>query len=43
MKGFTVNGKQILVANAEGSFFVLDAICSHMQGYLPAVRFLQKP
>ncbi len=35
MKGFTVNGKQVLVAHAEGSFFAMDAICSHNQGYLP--------
>jgi 3-phenylpropionate/trans-cinnamate dioxygenase ferredoxin subunit len=36
MKGFTLKGKQILVANTGGSFFAIDAVCSHMQGYLPA-------
>ena len=38
MKGFTVNGRQILVANAGGSFFAVDAVCPHMHGYLPAGR-----
>jgi len=42
MKGFTVNGKQILVANTGDSFFALDAICSHMQGYLPAGTLSEK-
>jgi nitrite reductase/ring-hydroxylating ferredoxin subunit len=42
MKGFTVNGKQILIANTEGSFFAIDAVCSHMQGYLPAGKLLGK-
>jgi nitrite reductase/ring-hydroxylating ferredoxin subunit len=42
MKGFTINGKQILIANAEGSFFAIDAVCSHMQGYLPAGRLSGK-
>ncbi len=36
MKGFSLSGRQILVANTEGSFFAMDAVCSHMQGYLPA-------
>ncbi len=42
MKGFTVNGKQILVANADGSFYAMDAVCSHMQGYLPDGKILGK-
>jgi len=42
MKGFTVNGQLILIANAEGSFFAIDAVCSHMQGYLPAGRLSGK-
>jgi nitrite reductase/ring-hydroxylating ferredoxin subunit len=42
MKGFTIHGKQILVANTEGSFFALDAVCSHMEGYLPAGRLSGK-
>lgn len=35
MKGFTVAGKQILVANVDGKFYAVDAICSHSFGYLP--------
>jgi nitrite reductase/ring-hydroxylating ferredoxin subunit len=35
MKGFTVNNRQILVANVDGNFYAMDAVCSHMQGYLP--------
>ncbi len=35
MKGFTVKDKQILVANVDGNFYAMDAICSHMHGYLP--------
>jgi nitrite reductase/ring-hydroxylating ferredoxin subunit len=42
MKGFTINGKQILIANTEGSFFAIDAVCSHMQGYLPSGRLSGK-
>ncbi len=42
LKGFTINGKQILIANTEGSFFAMDAVCSHMQGYLPAGRLSGK-
>lgn len=36
MKGFTVAGRQILVANISGEYYAMDAICSHEQGYLPA-------
>jgi nitrite reductase/ring-hydroxylating ferredoxin subunit len=36
MKGFTIEGKQILVANVNGEYYAMDAICSHEQGYLPA-------
>src|SRR5512136_3162306 len=36
MKGFTVKGRQILVANVDGSFYAVDAICPHMNGYLPS-------
>ena len=42
MKGFTINGKKILIANTEGSFFAIDAVCSHMQGYLPDGRLSGK-
>ena len=36
MKGFTVKDKQILIANVDGNFYAMDAICSHMYGYLPS-------
>ena len=36
MKGFTVKGRQILVANVDGKFYAVDAICPHMNGYLPS-------
>jgi nitrite reductase/ring-hydroxylating ferredoxin subunit len=36
MKGFTVKDKQILMANVDGNFYAMDAICSHMHGYLPS-------
>jgi nitrite reductase/ring-hydroxylating ferredoxin subunit len=34
MKGFTVKDKQILIANVDGNFYAMDAVCSHMHGYL---------
>jgi nitrite reductase/ring-hydroxylating ferredoxin subunit len=34
MKGFTVNQKQVLVANVDGTFYAVDAVCSHRSGYL---------
>ena len=36
MKGFIVENKQILVANVAGKYYAMDAICSHLGGYLPA-------
>ena len=36
MKGFIIKEKQILVANLDGQFFAMDAICPHMNGYLPS-------
>lgn len=36
MKGFIVKEKQILVANIDGQFFAVDALCPHMNGYLPS-------
>ena len=35
MKGFTIGDKQILIANVEGTYYAMDAVCSHMNGYLP--------
>jgi nitrite reductase/ring-hydroxylating ferredoxin subunit len=35
MNGFTVNEKKILIANVQGTFYALDAICTHRGGYLP--------
>src|SRR5512136_1252089 len=34
MRGFTVQGRKILLANVAGSFYAMDAVCSHMQGDL---------
>ncbi len=36
MKGFTIKDKQILVANVDGVFYAVDALCPHMNGYLPS-------
>lgn len=36
MQGFNAGGKQILVANVGGAYYAVDAICTHMKGYLPA-------
>ncbi len=36
LKGFIVKEQQILVANIDGQFFAVDAICPHMNGYLPS-------
>jgi 3-phenylpropionate/trans-cinnamate dioxygenase ferredoxin component len=38
MKGFTVKGRQVLVANIDGSFYAVNALCPHMNGYLPSGR-----
>jgi len=38
MKGFTIKGRQILLANVDGKFYAMDAVCSHKSGYLPAGR-----
>lgn len=38
MKGVTVAGRQILIANVGGEYHAMDALCSHAQGYLPAGR-----
>ncbi|PKL66446.1 MAG: hypothetical protein CVV28_10610 [Methanobacteriales archaeon HGW-Methanobacteriales-1] len=35
MKGFSVQEKQILIANVSGNFYAIDAICTHRGGYLP--------
>jgi nitrite reductase/ring-hydroxylating ferredoxin subunit len=39
MKGFIVKEKQILMANIDGQFFAVDALCPHMNGYLPSGKF----
>jgi 3-phenylpropionate/trans-cinnamate dioxygenase ferredoxin subunit len=36
MKGVIVAGKQVLIAHVGERFYAMDAICSHMSGYLPA-------
>ncbi|MDD1666318.1 MAG: Rieske 2Fe-2S domain-containing protein [Methanomicrobiales archaeon] len=38
MRGYTVKGRKILLANVGGNFHAMDAVCSHMQGYLPGGR-----
>jgi nitrite reductase/ring-hydroxylating ferredoxin subunit len=35
MKGFTVGSKYILIANVDGNFYAVAAVCPHRGGYLP--------
>ena len=35
MKGFTVGSKYILIANIDGNFYAVSAVCPHRGGYLP--------
>lgn len=35
MKGFTVKQAYILLANVDGNFYAVTAVCPHMGGYLP--------
>jgi nitrite reductase/ring-hydroxylating ferredoxin subunit len=35
MKGFTVGSKYVLIANVDGNFYAVDAVCPHRGGYLP--------
>lgn len=35
MKGFPVKDKYVLIANIKGNFYAVDAICPHMNGFLP--------
>ncbi|MGO9388395.1 MAG: Rieske (2Fe-2S) protein [Methanobacterium sp.] len=35
MKGFTVEFRYILLANVDGKFYAVDAVCPHAGGYLP--------
>ncbi|MBP2031293.1 nitrite reductase/ring-hydroxylating ferredoxin subunit [Methanohalophilus levihalophilus] len=42
MKGIEVNGQKILVANIEGDFYAMDAVCSHMKGDLPSGKLRGK-
>ncbi len=35
MRGFTVGFKYILLANVDGNFYAMDAVCAHHGGYLP--------
>jgi 3-phenylpropionate/trans-cinnamate dioxygenase ferredoxin component len=34
MRGFTVKGRKILLANVGGTYHAMDGVCSHMQGDL---------
>jgi nitrite reductase/ring-hydroxylating ferredoxin subunit len=36
MRGLTVKGRQVLVANVDGTFYAVEALCPHMSGYLPS-------
>ena len=35
ISGFTVKGHFVLIANVEGTFYAVDAVCPHEGGYLP--------
>jgi len=41
MKGFTFGSKYILIANVDGNFYAVSAVCPHRGGYLP-VGILEK-
>ncbi|MGA2677107.1 MAG: Rieske (2Fe-2S) protein [Methanobacterium sp.] len=42
MKGFTVNDNYILVANVDGNFYAVDAVCTHMSGFIPVGKLEKK-
>lgn len=35
MKGFPIKDKYVLIANVDGSFYAVDAVCPHMSGFIP--------
>ncbi|HOI71441.1 MAG TPA: Rieske 2Fe-2S domain-containing protein [Methanobacterium sp.] len=35
MRGFTVKYAYILLANVDGNFYAVTAVCPHMGGYIP--------
>jgi len=35
VRGFTVKHSYILLANVNGNFYAVDAVCPHMGGFLP--------
>jgi nitrite reductase/ring-hydroxylating ferredoxin subunit len=35
MLGITVDGQQILLSKIGGKIYAMDAVCSHLSGYLP--------
>ena len=35
MKGFNVKDNYVLVANVDDNFYVVDAVCPHMSGFIP--------
>ncbi len=39
MKGVTLDGKRVLVARIKGSYYTIDAVCSHMSGDLTRGTF----
>ena len=42
MKGFTVGSKYILIANVDGNFYAVSAVCPHRGGYLPVGTLVNK-
>jgi nitrite reductase/ring-hydroxylating ferredoxin subunit len=36
MIGVTISGKPVLVSRIGGMFYAMDAVCSHLYGYLPS-------
>jgi 3-phenylpropionate/trans-cinnamate dioxygenase ferredoxin subunit len=34
MKGFSINGKNILISNIDGKFYAINGTCTHMGGDL---------
>lgn len=42
MKGFPVKDKYVLIANVDGSFYAVNAICPHMNGFIPVGKLEEK-
>lgn len=35
IKGFSVKDKYVIISNIKSKFYAIDAVCSHMSGFLP--------